>query len=97
MLSKKERKELSKIALGGSFPVCLIVGKREIEDSHIEVLNKALEANELAKVKVHVEDAESMKEAAAELQERSGAELVETRGHTAVYYRRSEKHPRYLL
>ena len=56
-----------------------------------------MEANELAKVKVHVEDAESMKEAAAELQERSGAELVETRGHTAVYYRRSEKHPRYLL
>lgn len=94
MLTKEQKKVLKLKGSSPSFPICLMIGKGGIGDSQTAVLDKALTAHELAKVKVQAEDASEMKEAAAYLEKATKSELVEIRGHTALYYRKNEKNPK---
>ncbi len=87
MLGKEETKLLKSMGQKPSFPVCLAIGKEGIGDSHVKVLDNALRAHELAKVKAQVGDAAEMKEAACLLAEKTNSEIVEIRGHTALFYR----------
>ncbi|WNY27964.1 hypothetical protein MmiEs2_01430 [Methanimicrococcus stummii] len=68
----------------------LSVGKNGMSDSIIEELKKQLKVKKLVKVRIHKNSGESddMKQTAAELCEKCGAELIDVRGRTATLYKR---------
>ncbi|RQG91993.1 YhbY family RNA-binding protein [Natrarchaeobius chitinivorans] len=68
--------------------VTVWVGKSGIE-SVVDELDDQLSNRDLVKVKLlrAARAGESTEEKAADLADRVGADLVETRGHTAVFYR----------
>ena len=68
--------------------VTVWVGKGGV-DPVVEELDAQLDDREVVKAKVlrSARGGTSTEEVAEELAERVGAELVETRGHTAVFYR----------
>ncbi len=57
----------------------------------------ALGHHELIKVKIPAEDREDFAVIARQLAETAGAELVQTIGRTAVYYRRNADEPKLAL
>ena len=57
----------------------------------------ALANHELIKVKIPAEDRGDFAALARELAEAAGAELVQTIGRTAVYYRRNKDEPKLAL
>ncbi|HOV58508.1 MAG TPA: ribosome assembly RNA-binding protein YhbY [Rhodanobacteraceae bacterium] len=57
----------------------------------------ALAHHELIKVKIPAEDRGDFAALARELAEAAGAELVQTIGRTAVYYRRNKDEPKLAL
>ncbi|MDY0266591.1 MAG: YhbY family RNA-binding protein [Methanimicrococcus sp.] len=68
----------------------LSVGKNGMADSVIEELKKQLKIKKLVKVRVHKNSGESedMKQAATELSEKCGAEIIDIRGRTVTLYRK---------
>jgi RNA-binding protein len=65
------------------------VGKGGVSDNMIEQIKLALEAHELIKVSILQNCEEDKDVIAAELAERSGAELVQLIGKTVVLYKES--------
>ena len=71
------------------------VGKQGLSDSVIEATTQALLDHELIKVRLH--EPEDKKAMAAELAERTGAELCGLVGHQAILYKPHPEEPRIRL
>lgn len=66
------------------------IGKKEVGPEVIDLLDKALTANELIKIKILQSALANKKEIIDEVAERLKAEMIQTIGHTFVLYRESE-------
>ncbi|MEO6053070.1 MAG: YhbY family RNA-binding protein [Chthoniobacterales bacterium] len=65
---------------------CVSVGKAGLTDAVITALNQSLGANELVKLKFD-EFKDQKKILAPEIAERTGSQLIQRVGNTAVYFR----------
>jgi len=82
MLDSKKMSELRGKAQ--SINVTLHVGKAGVTDALVSELYTQLKDHELVKVRLMKGE---VREGAEELAEKTGADLVETRGKTAVFYK----------
>lgn len=74
-----------------------LLGKQEPDDSFLDQLDKALEANELIKVGILQNSESKPKELGEEISAKLGAELVQIIGRVIVLYRPSKKHRKIVL
>lgn len=95
MLTSKQRAKLKGIA--STEDTIIQVGKGGIPDTLAAQVNDALRARELVKVKVLDNSMVSPAEAANELAEKTGAEVVQVIGNKFVLFRRNPKEPKITL
>ncbi len=88
-MTSKERAYLKSLA--NKVPALYQIGKDGIGENMVEAINNALEARELIKVHVLENTLDDPKALAAELAERTGAQVVQVIGRKAIIYRRSKK------
>lgn len=69
----------------------IIIGKADITDGTVEQANECLEAHELIKCSVLESSSLTAREAAQELAERCGAEIVQVIGHKFSIYRETSR------
>ena len=91
MVSKKFRRRLAS-AMTLEKPT-VWVGKAGVSEGLIEEISRQLDARRAIKVKVQrsVLAERTVEDVAAEVAEKTGAELIEVRGHTFVLYRRKRR------
>jgi RNA-binding protein len=94
-LSDSQRRHLR--GLAHHLKPVVMVGQDGLKDSLLAELDGALTAHELVKVKVAAADREARAGMVAELVAASGAELVQSIGHTATLFRRNLKKPKIAL
>ena len=94
-MTNKQRAYLK--SLSNSLDPILHVGKGGIGDALIKQADDALEARELIKLKCLENSDYSPREAAEEIAERVGAEVVFSIGSKAVIYRKASKNPKIEL
>ena len=90
-LSAKQRKYLKGLAHGLD-PV-VMVGRGALSDGVVSETQKALESHELIKVRIDLDDGRMRREAARELSEKTGSELIGTIGKIAILYRQRAEEP----
>lgn len=95
MLTSKQRAKLKGIA--STEDTIIQVGKGGIPDTLAAQVNDALRARELVKGKVLDNSMVSPAEAANELVEKTGAEVVQVIGNKFVLFRRNPKEPKITL
>ena len=95
MLTSKQRAKLKGIA--STEDTIIQVGKGGIPDTLAAQVNDALRARELVKGKVLDNSMVSPAEAANELAEKTGAEVVQVIGNQVVLFRRNPKEPKITL
>ena len=95
MLTSKQRAKLKGIA--STEDTIIQVGKGGIPDTLAAQVNDALRARELVKGKVLDNPMVSPAEAANELAEKTGAEVVQVIGNKFVLFRRNPKEPKITL
>ncbi|NEG77917.1 YhbY family RNA-binding protein [Bifidobacterium avesanii] len=88
-LTKKQTKQLR--ALANALKPLVYIGKNDITDALTKQADETLESHELVKFQIQDGSGYTAKEAAAELAEALGAEVVQTIGNRAVLYRRSKR------
>lgn len=91
MITPKQRAELK--ALANSIEPAFQVGKGGVNDAQVSQIDDYLRVHELVKIKVLDNSLLSAKEAAVDISERIGAEVVQTIGSKAILYKRNEKDP----
>ena len=91
MLNPKQKRELK--ALASQLTIRYQIGKNEISDSLIDVLNKALTAHELIKIDVMKGYEGEMEPLAMDLSMRLKAEVVQIVGRVIVLFRRNKEKP----
>lgn len=92
MITPKQRAELRKLA--NALTPIFQVGKGDISDAMAESVSEALEKRELIKLSVLETAGVSAAEAAREMAQWTGAELVQVIGRKFVLYRRSRNNPK---
>lgn len=92
MLTGKQRRFLR--AMGNKIEPIFQVGKTGINDNMIKLIDDALEARELIKVRVLQNCLEETKEVATEIADRTNADLVQVIGRNLILFRRSTKKPK---
>lgn len=95
MLAPKNRAYLKSLA--NHLKPTLNIGKGDIDENIIDVLNKALEANEIAKVRLLDTVSSTADEIIEVLCEKTNAQLVGKCGHIITFYRESKKNKRIVL
>lgn len=95
MLTSKQRAKLKGIA--STEDTIIQVGKGGIPDTLAAQVNDALRARELVKGKVLDNSMVSPAEAANELAEKTGAEVVQVIGNKFVLFRHNPKEPKITL
>jgi len=95
MLTSKQRAKLKGIA--STEDTIIQVGKGGIPDTLAAQVNDALRARELVKGKVLDNSMVSPAEAANELAEKTGAEVVQVIGNKFVLFKRNPKEPKITL
>ena len=95
MLTSKQRAYLR--ALAANEPTIMQVGKGGVNENMIKTVSDALEARELIKLRVLENSGYTPREAAEELAEAVGADVVTVIGTKFVLYRESEKHKKIFL
>ncbi|MCL1630442.1 ribosome assembly RNA-binding protein YhbY [Sporolactobacillus sp. CPB3-1] len=90
MLSNDQKKFLKKLA--HPLKPVFQVGKTGVHDQFIQEIDRVLEKRELIKIQFLQNTFENPVEAGRKISEYTHSELVQVIGHTAVLYRRSEKH-----
>ena len=95
MLTSKQRAYLR--GLASNEPTIMQIGKGGIGDNLIKTVSDALEARELIKMSVLENCDWTTREAAEELAEAVGAEVVGVIGRKIILYRESEKNKRIEL
>ena len=92
MLTQNEKKQLK--ALASTETVKYQIGKNEITDSVLDVLNKALTARELIKIDVLKGVTNPVMEIALDLSSKLNADIVQVVGRVIVLFRRNKEKPR---
>ena len=92
MLSPKQKRELK--ALASQLTIRYQIGKNEISDSLIDVLNKALTAHELIKIDVMKGCSLPIMEIALDISNKLNAELVHVMGRVIILFRRNKDNPK---
>ena len=90
-LRGKQRRYLR--GLGVNLKPVVFLGKAAITEAVLAEIETALESHELIKIKLQESVEGDRKTVAAELSERSGAELVQVLGRTVLLYRRNDEEP----
>lgn len=88
-LTKKQIKQLR--ALSNSLKPLFYVGKNDLTEAAIKQADETIEAHELMKCAVQDGSGMTAKEAAAELADQLGAEVVQSIGNRFVLYRASQR------
>ena len=91
MLTSKQRAVLRGMA--NSMDTIFQVGKGGISDTLVAQTDDALRARELIKLRVLVNSGYTAREAAEQLAEQTGSEVVQVIGSRFVLYRRNPKKP----
>lgn len=91
MITSKQRAYLR--GLSNSMETIGQIGKSGIGESVVAQVNEALMARELVKFRVLETAMLTAREAAVELAEKTGADIVQIIGTRFVLYRRNEKNP----
>lgn len=91
MLTSKQRSVLRGIA--STYETIFQVGKNGIQDTLITQVNDALRARELIKLRVLDNSPYSAREAADEIAEKTGADVVQVVGSRFVLFKRNPKDP----
>ena len=94
-LTSKQRAHLK--ALAHDRKPVILLGHKGITDAVLKETQAALLAHELIKVRLTGEEHEALDAEAAELQSRTGAELVGRLGKVATLYKRHPDEPRLEL
>lgn len=89
MLNNKQIKYLK--GLANTLDSKYQIGKNEISDTNLDLLDKALTANELIKVQVQKSVADDKKELASILEEKLHCEVVQIIGSVIVLFRKNLK------
>ena len=95
MLTPKQKRDLK--ALASQLTIKYQIGKNEISDSLIDVLNKALTAHELIKIDVMKGCSLPIMEIALDITNRLNAELVHVMGRVIILFRRNKENPKIKL
>lgn len=95
MLTSKQRASLRSMA--SAYDTIMQVGKGGVNENMIKTVSDALEARELIKLRVLENSGYTPREAAEELAEAVGADVVTVIGTKFVLYRESEKHKKIFL
>ncbi|WP_040197496.1 YhbY family RNA-binding protein [Candidatus Soleaferrea massiliensis] len=95
MLTSKQRANLRKHA--NQMETILQVGKSGVVDALIAQVDGALTARELIKLRVLENAPVFAREAAVEIAEKTGADVVQVIGTRFVLFRRNPKKPVYML
>ena len=88
-LTKKQTKQLR--ALANSLKPLFYVGKNDLTEAAIKQADETIEKHELTKCAVQDGSELTAKEAAEQLAEQLGADVVQTIGNRFVIYRRSKR------
>ena len=92
MLTPKQKRELK--ALASTLTTRYQIGKNDISDTVVDMLNKALVAHELIKIDVMKGCALPVMEVAIDISNRLNAELVTVMGRVIVLFRRNKEKPK---
>ena len=92
MLSPKQKRELK--ALASTLTIRYQIGKNEISETLISMLDKALTAHELIKIDVMKGCSLSIMEIALDLSNKLNAELVHVMGRVIILFRRNKENPK---
>ena len=95
MLTSNEKRQLKSIA--STLETKYQVGKNDISDTVIAMLDKALTARELIKIDVMKAVAVPVMELALDLSSKLNAEIVQVVGRVIVLYRYSKEHHKIKL
>lgn len=95
MLTSKQRAYLRSLA--NNLDTIFQVGKGGIPDTLIKQVEDAIRVRELIKMRVLDNSLYSSKEAANEIAEKTGSEVVQVIGTKFVLYKRNEKEPKIEL
>lgn len=88
-LTKKQTKQLR--ALANSLKPLFYVGKNDLTEAAVKQADETIEKHELIKCAVQDGSELTAKEAAEQLAEQLGADVVQTIGNRFVIYRRSKR------
>ncbi|QKT02590.1 ribosome assembly RNA-binding protein YhbY [Ectothiorhodospiraceae bacterium 2226] len=88
-LNEKQRQFLR--GLAHSRKPVVIVGQAGVSDTVVAEIDAALNHHELIKVRVNASDREARRAMTEDIAQRTGAELVQSIGHVASFYRSSER------
>lgn len=91
MLTSKQRSALRGIA--STYETIFQVGKNGIQDTLITQVNDALRARELIKLRVLDNSPYTAREAADEIAEKTGSDVVQVVGSRFVLFKRNPKDP----
>ena len=92
MLTPKQKRDLK--GLSSTLKTRYQVGKNEISDTLIDMLEKALVAHELIKIDVMKGCSLPVMEVAIDLSNKLNAELVTVMGRVIVLFRRNKENPK---
>ena len=95
MLTPKQKRDLK--ALASTLTIRYQIGKNEISETLIDMLNKALTAHELIKIDVMKGCSLPIMEVALDLSNRLNAELVHLMGRVIILFRRNKENPKIKL
>lgn len=95
MLTPKQRAELK--ALANSIEPAFQVGKGGVNDVQAAQIDDYLRVHEIIKIKVLDNSLLTAREAAEDIAERIGAEVVQCIGSKAILYKRNPKEPKIRL
>ena len=95
MLTPKQKRDLK--ALASTLTTRYQIGKNDISDTVVDMLNKALTAHELIKIDVMKGCALPVMEVAIDISNRLNAELVTVMGRVIVLFRRNKENPKIKL
>ena len=92
MLNPKQKRELK--ALASQLTIRYQIGKNEISDSLLDMLNKALTAHELIKIDVMKGCSLPIMEIALDVSNKLNAEIVHVMGRVIILFRRNKENPK---
>ena len=95
MLTPKQKRDLK--ALASTLTIRYQIGKNEISQTLIDMLDKALTAHELIKIYVMKGCSLPIMEVAIDISNKLNAELVHVMGRVIILFRRNKENPKIKL
>ena len=92
MLSPKQKRELK--ALASTLTIRYQIGKNEISETLVSMLDKALTAHELIKIDVMKGCSLPIMEIALDISNKLNAELLHVMGRVIILFRRNKENPK---